>query len=64
MRDRKNEGRVRAIFKFDRRLPNLSAIFKSNWNTMVSDDIRLRSVIPQPSMVCYSRGKNVREELV
>jgi hypothetical protein len=62
-RENKNEGRVRALFMFDMRLPNLSGIFRKNWQTMVSEDIRLQSVFPQPPMVCYSREKNIREQL-
>ena len=58
-----NEKRVRALFQFDLRLPNLSAIFRKNWQLMVSEDIRLKSVFPQTTMVCYTRGKNVREGL-
>ena len=30
---------------------------------MVAEDIRLKSVFPQPPMVCYSREKNIREQL-
>ena len=63
MRNNKNQGRVRALFKFDMRMPNLSAIFTKHWRTMVSEDIRLLSVFPEPPMICYSRGKNIREEL-
>ena len=36
-----NSDRVRAVFKFDRRLPSLSVIFRKNWQTMVTDDRRL-----------------------
>ena len=54
---------VRAIFRFDRRLPNLSDIFRKNWETMVQDDRRLLGPFPSPPMICYTRGKNLREEL-
>jgi hypothetical protein len=55
-----NEGRVRAVFRFDMRLPNLYAIFHKNWEIMVSEEIRLKSVFPQSSMVCYTREKNIK----
>ena len=55
--------RVRAVFKFDRRLPNLSAIFRKNWQTMTTEDRRLLGPFPSPPMICYTRGKNLREEL-
>jgi hypothetical protein len=58
-----SKDRVRAVFRFDMRLPNLSAIFRKNWQTMVSDDLRLHPVYPKPPMICYTRGKNQREEL-
>jgi hypothetical protein len=63
VRDNTNEGRVRAVFRFDLRLPNLSAIFHKNWEIMVSEDVRLNSVFPKPPMICYTRGKNIREQL-
>ena len=43
-----NGGRVRAVFRFDLRLPNLSAIFHKNWEIMVSEDVRLKSDFPKP----------------
>ena len=30
---------------------------------MVSEDVRLKSVFPKPPMICYTRGKNIREQL-
>ena len=63
VRDNKNQDRVRAVFRFDKRLPNLSSIFTKNWDIMCKDDIRLKSVFPNPPMICYTRGKNMREEL-
>ena len=56
-------GRVRAVFKFDKRLPDLPAIFKRNWQTMIDDDQRLLAAFPEPPMICFKRGKNVRETL-
>jgi hypothetical protein len=56
-------NRVRAIFRYDKRLPNLSSIFKRDWQTMVDDDQRLLEVYPDPPMVCFRRGRNVRETL-
>ena len=58
-----NTNRVRAIFRFDSRLPNLSAILRRKWQTMIDDDRRLLGAYPQPPMVCYQRGKNLREEI-
>ena len=55
--------RVRAIFRFDRRLPNLSGIFRKNWQVMVNDDKRLLKVFPKPPMICYTRPKNIRDNL-
>ena len=55
--------RVRAVFRFDRRLPNLSAIFRRNWQTMTAEDRRLLGPFLSPPMICYTRGKNLREEL-
>ena len=51
VRNNDNEGRVRGVFKFDKRLPHLSSIFTKNWNIMCGDDIRLRSVFPKPPMI-------------
>ena len=62
-REDNNLGRVRAVLRFDRRMPNVSDIMKKNWKTMVNDDKRLLKVFPQPPMVCFTRGKNLREEL-
>ena len=58
-----NEKRVRAMFRFDMRLLKLSAIFRKNWELMVAENIRLKSVFPQTTMVCYTRGRNIREDL-
>ena len=58
-----NQNRVRAVFRYDRRLPDVSSILKRNWKTMVSDDMRLLKVFPEPPMVCFTRGKNLREEI-
>ena len=59
----KNSNRVRAVFRYDRRLPNISAILIKNWKTMVEDDRRLKDVFPEPPMACFTRGKNIREEV-
>ena len=58
-----NSNRVRAVFKYDRRLPNLSKIFTRNWRTMVEDNRRPKEVFLKPPMVCYQRGMNLREEI-
>ena len=59
----KNEGRVRAIFRFDGRLPELQPIFAKHWKTMINEDSRLKSVFVEPPMFCFTRGKNIREFL-
>ena len=59
----KKEDRVKAIFKFDKRLPDISGIMKRNYEVMVADDKRLKNVFGAPPMVCYSRGRNNRELL-
>ena len=51
VRVNENGGRVRAMFRFDMRLPNLSGIFRKNWQLMVAEDVRLKSVFPRPPMV-------------
>ena len=48
-------NRVKAVFKFDMRLPNLSAIFRKNWQVMVEDDKTLAPVFPNPPMISFSR---------
>ena len=58
-----NEGRVRAIFQFDMRLPNLSSIFIKHWKIMISEDVRLKDIYPKPPMVVYRRSKNLVEKL-
>ena len=63
VREDKNNNRVRAVFRYDRRLPDVSANSEENWKTMVSDDIRLLKVFPEPPMVCFTRGKTLREEM-
>ena len=63
VREDSSKGRVRAVLKFDKRLPNVSGILGKNWKTMVEDDTRLLAAFPKPPMVCYSRDKNIREEL-
>ena len=59
----KNDMRVRAVFRYDRRLPDISTILRKNWKTMTSDDSRLLKVFSQPPMVCFTRGKNLREDI-
>ena len=52
------EDRVKAIFKYDRRLPDISSIMRRNWDVMVNDDRRLKKVFEKPPMVCFSRTRN------
>ena len=49
--DSQDSHRVGAIFRYDKRLPNLSSIFEKDWQTMVDDDQRLLEVFPDPQMV-------------
>ena len=58
------ENRVRAVFEYDRRMPNLSGILRTNWQTMVQEDQRLLKVFPQPPMICYTRPKNIKDRLI
>ena len=58
-----NANCVSAVFKYAKRLPSLSSIMRNNWQTMVEDDTRLLEVFPEPPMVCYRLGRNVREVL-
>ena len=53
----KNQKRVRAMFTFDKRLPELSVIFNTHWKMMTDEDIRIKFVFKEPSMVCYKRSK-------
>ena len=62
-KDMKNEGRVKAVFRFDRRLPELQSIFVKHWKTMVNEDSRMKTVFQEPPMVGFTRGKNIREQL-
>ena len=48
VRDDNTNDQVRAMFRFDKRLPNLTSIFKKNWRTMTADDQRLLEVFPAP----------------
>ena len=63
VRKDKNSTRVRAVFQYDRRLPDISTILRKNWRTMTTDDTRLLKVFPEPPMVCFTRGRNLREEM-
>ena len=62
--DRENIlDKVHRETKNDSRLPNLPSIFKKHWKTMIEEDSRLRPVFSKPPMACYSRGRNIREQL-
>ena len=63
VRTDKNSNQARAVFRYDRRLPDISTILKKNWRTMTSDDTRLLKVFPHPPMVFFNRGKNPREKV-
>ena len=63
-RNDQREHRVRAVFEYDKRLPNLSGIMRKNWQTMVQEDKRLLKVFPQPPMICYTRPKNIKDRLI
>ena len=62
-REDKNKSRVRAVIRFDRRLPNICSILRKNWQTMIGYDSRMLKIFPEPPMVCFTRGKNLREEV-
>ena len=63
VRENSTCDRVKAVFRYDKRLPCLSAIFTKHWRVMVADDKRLVQVFPKPPMISFTRGKNLREEL-
>ena len=53
----KNNIRVRAVFRYDRRLPDVSGIMRKNGKTMVSDDIRLIKVFPNHQWYALLGGR-------
>ena len=57
------EDRVKAIFRFDKRLPNISGIMRQNWKVMTEADQRLLRAFKSPPIVCFTRTKNCRELL-
>ena len=52
-----NTNRVRAIFRFDSRLPNLSAILRRKWQTMIDDDRRLLGAYPSHQWYATREGR-------
>ena len=52
------------ITKYHPNLPSLSSIIKKHWNVMVKEDSRLKRIFPQPSVIAYKRGKNLKDLLV
>ena len=60
---RQQVDRVKAVFRFDKRLPNIAGIMKQNWKVMVESDRRLKKVFEHPPLVCFNRTRNNREVL-
>ena len=58
---RQQVDRVEAVFRFDKRLPNISGIMKQNWKVMVESDRRLKKVFEHPPLVCFNRTRNNQE---
>ena len=56
-RDSENNNKVRAVFRYGRRLPNISVILLKNWKTVTEDDRRLREVYPDPPMAQWHKGE-------
>ena len=52
-KESENKGRVKAKFKFDRRLRDLQSIVIKYWKTMISENSRLKAVFTEPPMVCF-----------
>ena len=45
-------------------LPSISKILKRHHSVMINEDEEMKSVFPLPSLVCYKRHKNIRDELI
>ena len=59
-----NEKKTPLVTKFHPNLPSLSKIIRKHWEVMVDHDPRLHRIFPKPSVVAYSRGKNLKDLLV
>ena len=57
-------GRVRFRTTYDPRFPAITDILRKHHKIMVEKDGRLQKIFSQPPVVCYSRPKNLRDELV
>ena len=60
----KISGRVRFKTVYDPRFPAISDILKKHHKIMLEKDNRLQKIFSQPPVVCYSRPRNLRDELV
>ena len=58
------EDKIPLITKFYSNLPSLSSIIRKHWSVLIEEDPRLKRVFPQPSVVAYRRGKNLKDLLV
>ena len=58
------EDKIPLITKFHSNLPSLSSIIRKHWGVLIDEDPRLKRVFPQPSVVAYRRGKNLKDLLV
>ena len=60
---RGEQDRVKAVFRYDKRLPDISGIMKRNWKVMVEADQRLLRAFKSPPVVRFTRTRNCREFL-
>ena len=58
------EDKIPLIMKYHPNLPSLSSIVGKHWSVLIEEDPRLKRVFPQPSVVAYRRGKNLKDLLV
>ena len=55
------EKRINFPVPFNPRLPNYGAIVKQHWSHMVQKYPDLKSVMPAPPRICYTRPTNLRD---
>ena len=62
-RDRETYQKVRFIFKYDPRLPDIRSTILRSWK-VITEDKEMKRVFPNPTMVCYQKVKSLGEMLV
>ena len=58
------EKNITLVTEYHPNLPSLSKIVRKHWEVMVDHDPRLHRIFPKPSVVAYSRGKNLKDLLM